>query len=566
MSTHRTPAASAGAAPGPGRRDAASHGSHGAATLSRRHLGGLAATGAVLGTGVLLAAPSPEAEARAAAQPANPGFAEGLSRWSVSGQSSAAEVRAAGGRPHVLHLEPTPGQEVAVSQRVVVGQGGDITLRALVRAGGDGRAASLELRNQGRTSHVHVPVTGAEGTWLELAVSAPAARGALDITLRVSGVEGAWAQVDELRFTPDLATRTVRGVDLSGVPKNEEHGAVYTTPDGAEPVDPVELMGRSGASLGRLRVWVDPADGYCTPERTVGMARRIRDAGMDVLVDFHYSDTWTDPGAQHVPAAWVQHDPQQLENAVAEHTRSTLTLLRDAGVDVAMVQVGNEINPGMLWPHGQTWDVDPEDGVEGAQWENLARFLRAGAGAVAEVFPAAEVMLHLTNLQDGIEGLTWWLDEAVSREVPLDVIGLSYYPYWHGTLADLQEAVTTLGTRYERDVIVVETAYPFTLEDDPRAPFPNIVDAETDLPEGYPPTPDGQAAFFRAVQDVTVAAEGRRGRGVVYWEPAWTAVEGAGWDPEDPSSGNAWENQAMFDFSGAALPEVLAELGATHER
>ena len=122
----------------------------------------------------------------------------------------------------------------------------------------------------------------------------------------------------------------------------------------------------------------------------------------------------------------MQHDPQQLENAVAEHTRSTLTLLRDAGVDVAMVQVGNEINPGMLWPHGQTWDVDPEDGVEGAQWENLARFLRAGAGAVAEVFPAAEVMLHLTNLQDGIEGLTWWLDEAVSREVPLDVIGLSY--------------------------------------------------------------------------------------------------------------------------------------------
>ena len=235
-------------------------------------------------------------------------------------------------------------------------------------------------------------------------------------------------------------------------------------------------------------------------------------------------------------------------------------------ITVAMVQVGNEINPGMLWPHGQTWDVDPQDDVEGAQWENLARFLRAGAGAVADVFPAAEVMLHLTNLQDGIEGLTWWLDEAVSRGVPLDVIGLSYYPYWHGTLADLQEAISTLGARYERDVIVVETAYPFTLEDDPRAPFPNIVDAETVLPEGYPPTPGGQAAFFRAVQDVTAAAEGGRGRGVVYWEPAWTAVEGAGWDPKDPSSGNAWENQAMFDFSGAALPEVLAELGATHER
>src|SRR5699024_8857684 len=136
-------------------------------------------------------------------------------------------------------------------------------------------------------------------------------------------------------------------------------------------------------------------------------------------------------------------------------------------------------------------------------------------------------------------------------------------PYWHGTLADLQEAISTLGARYDRDMIVVETAYPFTLEDDPRAPFPNIVDAETALPEGYPPTPGGQAAFFRAVQDVTAAAEGGRGRGVVYWEPAWTAVEGAGWDPEDPSSGNAWENQAMFDFSGAALPELLADQRTT---
>lgn len=551
MSTHRNPA---------------SHRSSGATAMSRRRLGGLAASGAVLGTGALLTAPSPGAEARERDQLANPGFAEGLSRWRLSGQSSSAQVRAAGGRPHVLHLEPAAGQEVAVSQRVVVGRGGERTLRALVRAGGDGRAASLELRSRNRTDRVHVPVTGAEDGWLELAVSAPAARGILDITLRVSGAEGVWAQIDELRLTPDLASRTVRGADLSGIPKNEEHGAVYTAPGGPEPVDPVELMARSGATLGRLRVWVDPADGYCTPERTVEMARRIRDAGMDVLVDFHYSDTWTDPGAQHVPAAWAQHDPRQLADAVAEHTRSTLTLLRDAGVDVAMVQVGNEINPGMLWPHGQTWDVDPQDDVEGAQWENLARFLRAGAGAVADVFPAAEVMLHLTNLQDGIEGLTWWFDEAVSRGVPLDVIGLSYYPYWHGTLADLQEAISTLGARYERDVIVVETAYPFTLEDDPRAPFPNIVDAETALPEGYPPTPGGQAAFFRAVQDVTAAAEGGRGRGVVYWEPAWTAVEGAGWDPEDPSSGNAWENQAMFDFSGAALPEVLAELGATHER
>src|SRR5699024_1278423 len=195
--TARTPAPVAGdlrptrPAPTTGRtmlpapRNPASRGSSGATAMSRRRLGGLAASGAVLGTGALLSAPSPGAEALERDQLANPGFAEGLSRWRLSGQSSSAQVRAAGGRPHVLHLEPAAGQEVAVSQRVVVGRGGERTLRALVRAGGDGRAASLELRSRNRTDRVHVPVTGAEGAWLELAVSAPAARGILDITLRV---------------------------------------------------------------------------------------------------------------------------------------------------------------------------------------------------------------------------------------------------------------------------------------------------------------------------------------------------------------------------------------------
>lgn len=282
---------------------------------------------------------------------------------------------------------------------------------------------------------------------------------------------------------------------------------------------------------------------------------------MEVLVDFHYSDEWTDPGAQHVPAAWSGLDADGLAAAVSEHTRTTLTMLREAGVEVAMVQVGNEINPGMLWPLGQTWDVDESDGVAGAQWENLARFLTAGSRAVTEVFPQAEVMLHLTNIHDGIEGLTWWFDEAATRGVPFDLIGLSYYPYWHGTLGDLQDAVAALSERYARDVVVVEVAYPFTLEDDPRVPYPNIVTAETDLPAGYPATPTGQAAFFRAVQDVTISAAGGRGRGAVYWEPAWTAVDGAGWDLHDPASGNAWENQAMFDHEGRMLPEVLSELG-----
>jgi len=539
--------------------------------ISRRGLswlavGGAAAIGAaasVNGT-ALAAPPSVRPGPGGGSGLVNAGFTEGLTGWSVSGAPSAASVGAGGPtgdrRPDVLRLEPADGAEVTARQRVQPGRGGDTVLRARVRAGGEGGAAALELRTRGRVHRTSVPVTGNDGLWLDLAVGAPEARGTLEVSLTVTGRAGAWAEFDDLELGAGVVERSVRGVDLSGVPKNEAHGAEYATADGSAAVDPVEVLGAHGANLGRLRVWVDPADGYCTPEHTLAMARRIRAAGMDVLVDLHYSDEWTDPGAQHVPAAWAGLDADGLVTAVAEHTRRTLTLLREAGVDVAMVQVGNEINPGMLWPLGQTWDVDESDGVAGAQWENLARFLTAGSRAVTEVYPDAAVMLHLTNIHDGIDGLTWWLDEAQGRGVPFDLIGLSYYPYWHGTLADLQEAVAVLGARYDRDVIVVETAYPFTLEDDPRVPYPNIVTEETPLPEGYPATPSGQAAFFRAVQDVTVSTAGGHGRGAVYWEPAWTAVEGAGWDLHDPASGNAWENQAMFDHEGRALPEVLAEL------
>jgi arabinogalactan endo-1,4-beta-galactosidase len=207
----------------------------------------------------------------------------------------------------------------------------------------------------------------------------------------------------------------------------------------------------------------------------------------------------------------------------------------------------------MLWPLGQTWDVDPDDGVPGAQWDNLASFLKAGARAVKEISPRTQVILHLTNINNGIDSLTWWYDEVVARGVPFDLIGLSYYGYWHGSLADLQNAVTTLSARYDKDVLNVETAYPFTLTDGTPA-YENVIHQPSELVAGYPATPAGQAAQFRAVQDAIASAEGGRGIGTVYWEPAWTSVAGAGWDPADPSSGNAWENQALFDHAGRLLP------------
>ena len=162
----------------------------------------------------------------------------------------------------------------------------------------------------------------------------------------------------------------------------------------------------------------------------------------------------------------------------------------------------------------------------------------------------------MTNINNGTGGLTWWYDEVTKRGVPFDTIGLSYYGFWHGSMADLQNAITTLSARYDRDVIVVENSYPFTLADNPVDPWENVIASENQLIPGYPATPEGQAANFRAVQDVVASAPGGRGLGVVSWEPAWTAVPGNGWDPADATTGNAWENQAMFDFDGRALPAL----------
>ncbi|MFF3064561.1 glycosyl hydrolase 53 family protein [Oerskovia sp. NPDC057915] len=499
----------------------------------------------------------------------NPGFEAGLTGWTVTsatGHDGAAKVESVGHGSSSGRLTHWAGDayDVTTSQTVEGLATGWWTASAWVRSGGALDATRLALTGCGVDDATTTPVTEQDDQWVRLSVSAHVTGGDCTVAVVTGGAGGAWASVDDVTLERGRVVRDVRGGDLSGVAKNEDFGATYASTDGT-PGDPVEILADAGMNLGRLKVWVDPADGYNEITHVVESARRIEAAGMDVMIDFHYSDRWTDPGAQGTPAAWVGGTTQELAQDVYDHTHDVLVALREAGVTTDYVQVGNEINPGMMWPYGQTWDVVPGDGYDTAQWDSLAAFLSAGSRAVRDATPEAQVILHLTNINDGIGGLTWWFDEVTSRGVDFDVIGLSYYGYWHGSLGDLQDAVGTLSERYDRDVMVVETAYPFTLEDGSPA-WENVVDTEAKLVPGYPATPAGQAAALRAVQDVVASAPGGRGLGVVYWEPAWTSVEGNGWDPADPSSGNAWENQAMFDLDGRLLAPVAAELapdGAT---
>jgi len=514
---------------------------------------------AATGLGLLVAMISPAAASAAGpAALANPGFESGLTGWTVSGTASAAKIEADGhdSAHRLTHYLAGPGS-VTTSQKVRLPATGWFTYTASVKSGGPVGSSTLRVSGCAIGATTTVPSTEADDSWLTLAVSFRALTRNCTIGIRTTGAT-AWASIDSVAVNPGRTEREIRGADLSSIPRNEDKGAEYLTP-GRRAIDPVSAFALAGANVGRLKVWVDPADGYNDLDDVVAMGKRITRSGMTVLVDFHYSDRWTDPGAQGVPAAWADDTVAEMTAHLREHTVQVLTALKKAKVSVGFVQVGNEINPGMLWPYGQTWDVVPGDGVDTAQWDSLAGFLTAGSTAVKQVLPQAKVILHLTNINNGIGSLTWWFDEITARDVPFDVIGLSYYSYWHGSFADLQEAVSVLGDRYDKDVIVVETAYPFTLADDPESPWENTIDLPAELTAGYPATPAGQAANFRAVQDVTVAAPGGRGLGAIYWEPAWTSVAGAGWDPADPTSGNAWENQAMFDYDGRMLVPAFSQ-------
>jgi arabinogalactan endo-1,4-beta-galactosidase len=240
------------------------------------------------------------------------------------------------------------------------------------------------------------------------------------------------------------------GADISFLPELESRGRKFYE-NGVEK-DAIEILKDKGFNYIRLRIFNNPAadsgysphKGFCDLEHTKQMATRIKKAGLKFLLDFHYSDTWADPGKQFKPAAWTTYSFTQLSKAVHDFTKDVLGSLKAQGTLPDMVQVGNEINHGMIWPDAAIQNLD-----------TLAAFIKAGIAAVKEVDPGLPVMLHIAcggqNEESG-----FFLDNMLKRGVVFDVIGESYYPRWHGTTEDLKNNLTDLATRYKQDIIVVE--------------------------------------------------------------------------------------------------------------
>ncbi|MGF1340161.1 glycosyl hydrolase 53 family protein [Streptomyces flavovirens] len=503
----------------------------------RRAAGAVAAL-----TGLLLAA-LPAQAAHAATTPANPGFESGATGWSTysaTGQDAASFTEAGGhgGSTRLSHWSAS-AYKVETYQHLTGLADGTYTLSAWVRSGGGQNAAYIALRDCGSAEQrTDLPPT-AGSDWVRIVTSVKVTGGACTISLDSDARAGQWANFDDITFTPGSTGLSVRGGDLSTLPKNEAHGAVYRDA-GGRAGDAMSILENSGMNYVRLKVWVDPADGYNDKAHVLAMAKRAKALGMKTLVDFHYSDAWADPGKQNKPAAWAGHDYGRLRTDVHDHTYDVLNALKAQGTTADMVQIGNETNAGMLWPEGST-----------SNWSQLAGLLTSGANAAKAVSSTTKVVLHLAEGGDNA-GTRWWFDNAVAQKVPFDVIALSYYGYWHGSLTELQTNLDDAASRYGKPVMVAETAYAHTLAD--ADGLENNVATSDQLVAGYPATPAGQAASLRDVMSVVEAVPNGRGLGAVYWEPAWTAVTGSGWDPADPSSGNAWENQAVFGYDGKLLP------------
>jgi arabinogalactan endo-1,4-beta-galactosidase len=500
--------------------------------------------------------PSPEAGSEAEEVPsavapepvslANPGFEDrqpdGMpARWTIHGAAEAVKLddRGHSGDLRLTH-QGTEAYQVETSQ-VVTGLGNQwYTLRAWVRSSGGQNAVSVALECGSEERQVQAPSTLPGYRWLQLVVSNQAMDGVCTIRLVSDGNPETWASFDDIELAPGQRALSILGADISSLSKSEDLGGIYKDADGT-PGDALQILKNHGLNYARLRVWVDPADGYHNKERLLEMAPRLKSLGIKLLVDFHYSDNWADPGKQIKPAAWQDHDFEQLKQAVYDHTFDVCNSLVALGTPPDMVQVGNEINAGLLWPDGDYNHFD-----------NMAALLKEGYRAVKDSSPSTLVMLQIAEGGDN-DLARWWFGNITRREVPFDVIGISYYPYWHGSLGQLQYNLNDITARYDKDVIVVETSYGFTDRDDDD--YANIVDDKLAVPN-YPLTPAGQRSMLRDVMAVVRAVDGGRGLGVFYWDATWTAVEGNGWDNTNPAAGNAWENQALFDFDGQVLPAL----------
>lgn len=375
----------------------------------------------------------------------------------------------------------------------------------------------------------------------------------------------------------------IKGMDVSSVISLEKSGVKFYNEAG-ESEDIFELLSDHGVNYIRVRVWNDPFDkdgnGYGGGNNDVKAAceigRRAAEHGMKLSVDFHYSDFWADPGKQKAPKAWENLSLADKERALYDYTYNSLKEIKSAGADIGMVQIGNETTLGICGEN---------------EWQNMARLFNSGASAVRAFDKNILVAVHFTN-PERTDTIKWLADTLDENKVDYDVFATSYYPYWHGSLANLTDVLSYAAEKYGKYALVAETSYANTLADTDGHPN-TVAQGSNDKGENllWDFSVQGQADELSAVMNAVNNVKNGKGLGVFYWEGAWITVGdttslsgdeysnrvlknkklwesfGSGWaspfsgefDPDDAGKwygGSAVDNQAFFDSSGKALASL----------
>ena len=342
------------------------------------------------------------------------------------------------------------------------------------------------------------------------------------------------------------AVPPLMGADVSALARIEQAGGVFRESGTAR--DALAILADQGSNIFRLRLFVDPNHQDVQVNDlayTLALGRRVKATGAKLLLDLHYSDTWADPAHQSMPAAWQGLGIDSLAQRVRSYTADVITQMKAAGALPDIVQIGNEIDGGMLWPLGR---VSGNAYDTPAQWSQLARLLEAGSRGVKSALSPGDsvrIMLHYSQGGDAA-GTQWFFDHIDAYGVQYDLIGLSYYSWWHGTLANLIGNLKATALRYDRDILVVETSYPWRT-----GGWEAMATKRGAMT--WPVSPDGQAAFLRDLADAVAQTPGSRGRGVIWWYPEAIQVPGL----------FVWGggSLALFDAGGNVLPSASAFLG-----
>jgi arabinogalactan endo-1,4-beta-galactosidase len=345
----------------------------------------------------------------------------------------------------------------------------------------------------------------------------------------------------------------IAGADISMLPELEKAGAVYR--NNSQPGDAVTLLHDHGVNLFRLRLFVAPTTDFNKSwgatqnlDQVRALAQRAKASGAKLLLDIHYSDTWADPAHQHKPAAWAALDFEQLKDKVHTYTAEVLKDLADNNASPDMVQVGNEIGAGLLWPEGKI----PADSAPNAaaQWQRIGDLFNAGASAVRAASTPEhpiQVVLHIHN--GGKPGMAkWFFSHLMANKVDFDIIALSFYPAWGDTLPALKDNLRDL-EQYNKPVLLAETSYPWR-------DMPDL-DAKYKPAMTWPMTQQGQSIFLRDLTAFLRALPNHQGLGYIWWYPEAIPTKGLG----------IWRNgaEALFDEQGNLLPSV-AELSPQTQR